>query len=45
MGHINAPMILGTLGVIEMALRAFGIPHCPGGVEAAIEWLSESVKA
>jgi alanine-glyoxylate transaminase/serine-glyoxylate transaminase/serine-pyruvate transaminase len=45
MGHINAPMILGTLGVIEMALRALGIPHGPGGVEAAIEWLSESVKA
>jgi len=45
MGHINAPMIFGTLGVIEMALRALGIPHGPGGVEAAIEWLSESVKA
>jgi alanine-glyoxylate transaminase/serine-glyoxylate transaminase/serine-pyruvate transaminase len=45
MGHINAPMILGTLGVIEMALRALGIPHGPGGVEAAIEWLSDSVKA
>jgi alanine-glyoxylate transaminase / serine-glyoxylate transaminase / serine-pyruvate transaminase len=45
MGHINAPMILGTLGVIEMALRALGIPHGPGGVEAAIEWLSETVKA
>jgi alanine-glyoxylate transaminase/serine-glyoxylate transaminase/serine-pyruvate transaminase len=45
MGHVNAPMILGTLGVIEMALRALGIPHGSGGVEAAIEWLSESVKA
>jgi alanine-glyoxylate transaminase/serine-glyoxylate transaminase/serine-pyruvate transaminase len=27
MGHINAPMILGTLGVIEMALGALGIAH------------------
>ncbi|MBV8512676.1 MAG: aminotransferase class V-fold PLP-dependent enzyme [Xanthobacteraceae bacterium] len=45
MGHINAPMILGTLGVIEMALRALDIPHGGGGVEAAIEWLSDSVKA
>jgi alanine-glyoxylate transaminase/serine-glyoxylate transaminase/serine-pyruvate transaminase len=45
MGHINAPMILGTLGVIEMALGALGIAHGTGGVEAAIEWLSESVKA
>ncbi|MBV9238933.1 MAG: aminotransferase class V-fold PLP-dependent enzyme [Xanthobacteraceae bacterium] len=45
MGHINAPMILGTLGVIEMALRALDIPHGGGGVEAAIEWLTDSVKA
>lgn len=45
MGHINAPMILGTLGVIEMALGALRIAHGTGGVEAAIEWLSENVKA
>jgi len=45
MGHINAPMILGILGVIEMALGALGIAHGRGGVEAAIEWLSASVKA
>jgi alanine-glyoxylate transaminase / serine-glyoxylate transaminase / serine-pyruvate transaminase len=45
MGHINAPMVLGTLGVIEMALGALRIGHGTGGVDAAIEWLSESVKA
>jgi alanine-glyoxylate transaminase/serine-glyoxylate transaminase/serine-pyruvate transaminase len=45
MGHINAPMVLGTLGVIEMALGALRIAHGTGGVDAAIEWLSESVKA
>ena len=45
MGHINAPMILGTLGVIEVALNALGIPHGKGGTEAAIEWLGESVGA
>jgi alanine-glyoxylate transaminase/serine-glyoxylate transaminase/serine-pyruvate transaminase len=45
MGHINAPMVLGTLGVIEMALGALRIAHDAGGVEAAIKWLSESVKA
>jgi alanine-glyoxylate transaminase / serine-glyoxylate transaminase / serine-pyruvate transaminase len=45
MGHINAPMILGTLGVVEMALKALGIPHGKGGTEAAIEWLGENVKA
>src|SRR5204863_4773111 len=26
MGHINAPMIFGTLSVVEMALSALGIP-------------------
>src|SRR5215471_21501885 len=37
MGHINAPMVLGTLGVIEMALSALRIAHGAGGVDAAIE--------
>lgn len=45
MGHVNAPMILGTLGVIEMGLQALGIPHGRGGAEAAIKWLAESVPA
>ena len=45
MGHINAPMILGTLGVIEVALQALGIPHGKGGVEAAINWLGDNVPA
>jgi alanine-glyoxylate transaminase/serine-glyoxylate transaminase/serine-pyruvate transaminase len=44
MGHINAPTILGTLGVIEMAFDALEIPHGKGGVQAAIEWLSEMVE-
>ena len=45
MGHVNAPMILGTLGVIEMGLQALGIPHGKGGTEAAINYLGESVTA
>jgi alanine-glyoxylate transaminase/serine-glyoxylate transaminase/serine-pyruvate transaminase len=45
MGHINAPMILGTLGVIEMALNALDIPHGKGGTAAAIDWLAENVSA
>jgi alanine-glyoxylate transaminase/serine-glyoxylate transaminase/serine-pyruvate transaminase len=44
MGHVNAPMILGTLSVIEMALAALGIPHRKGGAQAAIDWLAEQVK-
>ena len=45
MGHVNAPMILGTLGVIEVGLHALAIPHGRGGVEAAIDWLGETVPA
>jgi alanine-glyoxylate transaminase/serine-glyoxylate transaminase/serine-pyruvate transaminase len=44
MGHVNAPMVLGTLGVIETGLVALAIPHRSGGVQAAIEWLGKSVK-
>jgi alanine-glyoxylate transaminase / serine-glyoxylate transaminase / serine-pyruvate transaminase len=45
MGHNNAPMVLGALGVIETGLRALGISHGAGGVQAAIEFLGDSVKA
>jgi alanine-glyoxylate transaminase / serine-glyoxylate transaminase / serine-pyruvate transaminase len=44
MGHLNAPMVLGTLGVVETGLRALGVPHGSGGVQAAVEWLGETVK-
>lgn len=44
MGHVNAPMVLGTLGTIEMALRALDIAHGSGGVQAATEWLADQVK-
>lgn len=45
MGHVNAPMVLGTLGVTETALTALDIPHGKGGVQAAIESLGRSVAA
>src|SRR5436305_11845647 len=45
MGHVNAPMILGTLGVIEVGLNALNIPHGKGGTEAAIEYSGETVAA
>jgi alanine-glyoxylate transaminase/serine-glyoxylate transaminase/serine-pyruvate transaminase len=45
MGHLNAPMVLGTLAVVEMALGALGIPHRKGGVAAAIDWLGANVGA
>lgn len=39
MGDLNEPMILGTLGVVEMALRQAKVPHARGGVDAAIDYL------
>ena len=45
MGHVNAPMVLGTLGAVEVGLAALGIPHRKGGVQAAIDWLGSTVKA
>jgi alanine-glyoxylate transaminase/serine-glyoxylate transaminase/serine-pyruvate transaminase len=44
MGHVNAPMILGTIGVVETGLKALKIPHGKGGVEAAIDYLGANVK-
>ncbi|UPK34491.1 aminotransferase class V-fold PLP-dependent enzyme [Bradyrhizobium sp. 186] len=44
MGHVNAPMILGALGVVEIGLKAIGIPHGKGGIEAAIAHLGERVR-
>ncbi len=45
MGHVNAPMVIGTLGATEMALKALKIPHGSGGVQAAIDYLAEKVEA
>ena len=45
MGHVNAPMTLGTLGAIETGLAALDIPHGKGGVSAAIDHLASRLKA
>jgi alanine-glyoxylate transaminase/serine-glyoxylate transaminase/serine-pyruvate transaminase len=37
-------MVLGTLGVVETGLRALRIAHGQGGVQAAVDWLSDNVK-
>ena len=44
MGHVNAPMILGTLGALEIGLVALDVAHGKGGLQAAIDWLGRSVK-
>jgi alanine-glyoxylate transaminase / serine-glyoxylate transaminase / serine-pyruvate transaminase len=45
MGHVNAPMILGTLGVVEVGLIALAISHGRGGIQAAVESLGRAVPA
>ena len=35
-------MMVGTLAGVEMGLAAGGVPHRPGGVAAAMEWLVNS---
>ena len=44
MGHVNAPMVFGVLGAVEMGLAALGIPHGRGGVQAAIDSLARAVR-
>lgn len=43
MGHVNAPMVLGTLASVETALQALNVPHGAGGVAAAIAHLAQGV--
>ncbi len=35
MGHVNAHMVLGVLGTLDAGLKALGVPHGAGAVEAA----------
>ena len=44
MGHVNAPMTLGTLGAIETGLAALDIPHGKSGVSAAVDYLGSRLK-
>ena len=39
LGDINEAMLMGCLGVTEMALELFGVPFKKGGVQAAMESL------
>jgi alanine-glyoxylate transaminase/serine-glyoxylate transaminase/serine-pyruvate transaminase len=45
MGHVNAPMLIGTLGAVEIGFKALGIPHGSGGVQAAVDYLGREVPA
>ena len=41
LGDLNEPMILGTLGAVELSLRANNVPHGKGGLDAAMDFLAE----
>jgi len=43
MGHVNAPMVLGTLGSIEAALTVLGVPLGRGGMEAAVREIGSAL--
>ncbi|HYN33625.1 MAG TPA: aminotransferase class V-fold PLP-dependent enzyme [Ilumatobacteraceae bacterium] len=43
MGHLNPPMLLGTLGTIEAALNAIGAPIGSSGVAAAARLIGEHI--
>ena len=36
LGHMNELMLAGSLSGVEMGLKAAGVPHQPGGVQAAL---------
>ena len=40
MGHVNAHMVMGSLGVIEAGLIALDIPHGTGALSAAAKVIS-----
>jgi alanine-glyoxylate transaminase/serine-glyoxylate transaminase/serine-pyruvate transaminase len=45
LGDTNEGMLIGALGITEMALASAGIPHKKGGVQAAIDYLASAQSA
>ncbi len=44
LGDFHELMVTGTLTGIEMGLSVCGIPHRPGGVDAAMAYLSGNTR-
>ncbi|HEY2114723.1 MAG TPA: aminotransferase class V-fold PLP-dependent enzyme [Candidatus Angelobacter sp.] len=42
LGHFNDLMLAGTLSGVEMGLKLAGVPHRPGGINAALDRLAVS---
>jgi alanine-glyoxylate transaminase/serine-glyoxylate transaminase/serine-pyruvate transaminase len=45
LGHFNDLMLAGTISGVEMGLRLAGVPHKPGGINAALNRLAESPRS
>ena len=45
LGDFNDLGLLGTLAGVEMGLALAGVPHRPGGVGAALSWLTECARS
>lgn len=45
MGHLNAHMLMGTLGTIDTGLKALGYKHGDGALDAAAAALAAGVKS
>jgi alanine-glyoxylate transaminase/serine-glyoxylate transaminase/serine-pyruvate transaminase len=42
LGDINDGTLIGALGITEMALGLAGIPHKKGGVQAAMDYITQA---
>jgi len=45
LGDLNDLTLVGTLGGVEMGMAVAGVPHKPGGVQAALEFLAGNARA
>ena len=45
MGHLNPPMLLGTLGTVDTGLKVLGYPHGQGAVEAATATIAQHMRS
>ena len=43
MGHVNAPMVLGTLATLQAGFTALGIPFGPGGLDHAAAHIGHAI--
>ncbi len=45
LGHFNDLMLAGTLAGVEMGLSLAKVPHKPGGLQAALDYLAAAAPA